>query len=257
VRWFGSQADKDIHESCPCCRHEANEHEGLPEADCGRHEEEESEDSLSDEDSEEESDEEPEESEASLTFNLVSFRNFCIKNSLAQSVANREFYAAMRIQTVWRAYLPRMEWNKHKRLVRQRKLTEDSVANLKRALEDDLREEEFHRLYLVTPRDKWRTLCAVMIQTVWRGYFAKKEVFKKAVEKGQTIRWLYKDGYWQRTFLLRSEVWHPSHGLPPQSLEFQNHRLWSRVQAVWRGFRERNSRAISMRNTLIDFFGAP
>jgi hypothetical protein len=31
VKWFDSQIEKELKETCPCCRHEATQHEKLPE----------------------------------------------------------------------------------------------------------------------------------------------------------------------------------------------------------------------------------
>ena len=230
VKWFGSQADKDLHESCPCCRHEATEHERLPEG------EPEESDEESDEESEEDSDEE---SDAQLNFHLVSFRNFCIKNSLSESKKNTEFYAAMRIQTAWRAYLPRMAWVQHQVNVEDWKCVKEALVTMIEQEALAKRQAALHTLRMTSSRTEWRHISAIMIQTMWRGYAARQKAMKVAFTKGYKINWVFKGAHWQRSFLHNSETWCPDDGLPPQSLAFQNHRMWTKVQAAWRGYSTR------------------
>lgn len=236
VKWFGSQADKNLHESCPCCRHEATEHERLPEGEPEGESEADSEESE-DEESEEDSDEE---SDAHLSFHLVSFRNFCIKNSLSESKKNTELYAATRIQAAWRAYLPRMAWVKHKMNVEECKVVRETLLAIMTQETLAKHQTALHKTRMTSSRAEWRNISAIMIQRIWRGYSAGKKAIKLALSKGYKIHWVFKGSYWQRSFLHNSETWYPHDGLPPQSLEFQNHILWTRVQAVWRGYSTRS-----------------
>jgi hypothetical protein len=229
VKWFGSQADKDIHESCPCCRHEATEHEGLPEADCGNHEEESEEES---EDSESESESEYEDEGMDRRINAWElFHN--MQNSLSQAAFKD--YAATRIQAAWRAYLPRMAWVKHKMNVEERKDTTELVKKFQQEEAALIRQEALQILRMTSSRTEWRNISAIMIQAAWRGYAAGQTAIKMAFSKGYKLNWIFKGAHWERSFLGHREIWRPSEGLPPQSLEFQNHRLWTKVQAVWRG----------------------
>jgi hypothetical protein len=227
-------ADKDIHESCPCCRHEATEHEGLPEADCGNHDEE----SEESEDSESESESEYEDEGMDRRINAWElFHN--MQNSVSQTAFKD--YAATRIQAAWRAYLPRMAWVKHKMNVEERKDTTELVKKFQKEEATLMRQEKFHMLKMTSSRAEWRNISASMVQRAWRGYSARAESLKKAVASGYKITWKFKGDHWQRSFLGNHETWYPNEGLPPQSLEFQNHLLWTKVQAAWRAYRIRKA----------------
>jgi hypothetical protein len=236
VKWFGSQADKDIHESCPCCRHEATEHERLPEGDAEESEEdsEEESDEESDEESEEDCDAEHEETLDLLAIGWFNYRSskYCPQTTESLSA---EYYAAMRIQAAWRAYLPRMNWVKHKMNVEERKDTTELVKRFQKEEAALIRQEALQILRMTSSRAEWRNISAIMIQAAWRGYAAGQTAIKMAFSKGYKLNWIFKGAHWERSFLGHREIWRPSEGLPPQSLEFQNHRLWTKVQAVWRG----------------------
>jgi hypothetical protein len=224
VKWFGSQADKNLHESCPCCRHEATEHERLPEG--GEAEED-------DEDSEEESDDDDEEeSDESLT--LLAQQKFMIKKDMLSETAFHA-YAATRIQAAWRAYLPRISWVQHQVNVEQRKCVQEALETMVEQEVRAKRAEALHKLYMTSSRMEWRHISASMFQRAWRGYVAGQKAIKMALIKGYKINWTFKGDHWRRSFLRHSETWYPDEGLPPQSLMFQNHALWTRIQAVWRG----------------------
>jgi hypothetical protein len=243
VKWFGSQAEKDIHESCPCCRHEATEHERLPEEDANEaSEQEESDEEESDEESDEESEEdcdaEHEEMLELLSIGWFNYRSskYCPQTTESLSL---EYYAAMRIQAAWRAYLPRMAWVKHKMNVEECKIVHETLVGIMEEEARAKRQEALHKLHMTSSRAEWRNITAIMIQTMWRGYAARQKAMKVAFTKGYKINWVFKGCHWQRSFLRNCETWYPHEGLPPQSLAFQNHTLWTRVQAAWRGYSTR------------------
>jgi hypothetical protein len=220
TKWFGSQVMKDLPETCPCCRHEANEHEALPE----------------EFESEEESEEEYESEEDSAPEVIAAAEKFAAKRA---SLSEDEFatYAALRIQAAVRAYGPRANWVRYKMLLKEQKDLETQLNVVKLAKEMSERDRKFRAKALTMPRAAWQKLCATMIQSLWRGVASRRSTLRG----GLRVFWECDDGVWSRTVLSCSETW--DRGLEPQSLAFQRHQTAKQFQAMWRGYRIRKAMA--------------
>jgi hypothetical protein len=107
---------------------------------------------------------------------------------------------------------------------------------LQRALKEADAERQLFVKSMTMPRSEWRSLCATKIQTVWRGFRECRALIGRALDAGHTINWTFDGFAWKRSFLKRQESWQPADGLAPQSLMFQNHRMWTKVQAAWRAY---------------------
>ena len=214
TKWFGNQVMKDLPETCPCCRREANEHEGLPE--------EFDEEAESDSESESEPESEPD----SVT-DINAVMHFVVKRATLTE-DELKAYAATRIQTAWRAYLPRMAWIQYKMALEE----EDDLAEQARTLRETALQAERHRQFLkksmTISRTSWRSLCANKIQALWRGHAVRRKMIRLVVN------WNKINGVWTRRILRCIETWRV--GLPPQSLAFQRDQSAKRIQSLWRGY---------------------
>lgn len=233
TRWFGNQVLKDLVETCPCCRHEANNHEGLPDQFDGEaHPEAESEsESESELDSESDSYDEfvpsAEQLEAAAFFN---------RKRAELSEEAFKSYAATRIQAAMRSYHLRMNWIRYRMMLDEKSELQMRAEALQRALKEADAERQLFVKSMTMPRSEWRNLCAIKLQTVWRGFRERLALIGRALDAGHTINWTFDGFAWKRSFLKRQESWQPADGLAPQSLMFQNHRMWTKVQAAWRAY---------------------
>jgi hypothetical protein len=232
TRWFGNQVLKDLTETCPCCRHEANEHEGLPD----QFDDDEEEEAESSESSESESEEEISSEQAAA--NERARHHFAEKKAALSEEAFQS-YAATRIQAAMRAYPIRMDWIRYKVMLDEK----ESMRNHIRHLEESERKAEKERQtlmrWMTVPRSEWRNLCATKIQTLWRASSARRALIQVALKAGYKVNWTFDGAAWKRSFLKGVEMWQPANGFPPQSLMFQNHQMWTKVQAAWRAYRVR------------------
>ena len=226
TRWFGNQVLKDLAETCPCCRHEANDHEGLPEQFDG-------EESKSESESSSESESEYEMSIEQAAANERARHHFSTEKAALSEEAFQS-YAATRIQAAMRAYPIRMNWIRYTMMLDEKDELKCRAAALEKAVKDAENERQSFIKSMVMPRSEWRNLCAMKIQTLWRGASARRALIGRALAAGRRVNWTLDGISWKRNFLTGRESWQPSDGLPPQSLTFQTHRLWTKVQAAWR-----------------------
>jgi hypothetical protein len=224
TNWFGNQMSKDIEESCPCCRHVANEHERLPDM----------------ESDSEPSSEESEESIDGLEQHIANERAQTRFEGLRLSMPKDalEAYAATRINAVVRGYWVRKAW------LYQRSLTEDVELlrrRIRRATVELLttsRHLKFNRDSLTMGRTKVRSLYAVKIQALWRGFITRKRLTYKEASRVK-IHWdLTPDG-WKRTIWIAGTLW-DGVGLEPQGFAFQAH-CASKIQSAWRSWNARGA----------------
>ena len=204
TRWFGNQAMKSLSESCPCCRHEANVHEGLPEQyatdSSDSSDSYESRFTISEGDSVNPSE-----------FDLAASREqaaalFQVKRDTL-SEADLQNYAATRIQAVMRGYPVRMFWD-HQKALKER------IRAINRYKHSILLQATFHSISVnMTPR-AWKSFCAVKIQAVWRGYSHRAWERRLSPYGNFTVRRL-EPIYCQAHCITHS---------------------WILLQAVWRGY---------------------
>lgn len=208
TKWFFEAAKNGVSETCPCCRKEANEHEGLPEEESVSESE-----SSESEDSEWESPVDPEEIARAR-------QHFVLKRSELSEDALKT-YAAIRIQAVMRAYPPRMDWARYKIMLNEKKYLTNRMKELTDILKDADLERKTFMQSITMSRSNWRSLCATKIQAAWRGAVVRRGI-------GLRVTWVEKDGVWTRSIAKTLEKWQPSDGLPPQSLAFQMHAAGNR-----------------------------
>ena len=228
TNWFYKQSDNKLPETCPCCRHEANEHEELPFYEGAEEAESESESEESDLEDEDDRDLE-------TMASIERARAMFTRKKWDSSKEEFENYAAIRIQTVMRSFHCRMTWLSYK----ANKEAREVYMNAKKHMEEHerglVKKEAFLKKSITTPRSIWTAICAVKVQTLWRRHSAQRMVLERAVEAGRKINWVFTGKLWERKFLRWTETWDTHMGLSPQSLSFQNHRYCTRVQALWRG----------------------
>ena len=207
VKWFYSQSEKEINESCPCCRKKPSEHEQLPE--------------------------EPEPSEApqellqevpvdEYEVRLEALRSLahCKFMTLKEIQPKEEFetYAAIRIQAAWRGYM------RYRMLgaTRMARYHHNEISYDERGIQHDIergnnniRKNILLRNFYAKSRGmnylQWMNYLATKVQAAWRGHSARKI----------RISWHMIDNVWTRTVYSAIDPPQWLEGLPPQSLVFQ------------------------------------
>jgi len=231
VQWFDSQTEKELKESCPCCRHEANEHEQLP--------------IITSEDEEYEEESVVSFGEESLADaaarERAAGRFATLKRTLSKE--DMEIYAATTITAAVRGYWARKI---AARLAQAAYCCETAMKvirkNLSRLTEARVR-DTFHRKSVGLSRAAWKAFCAKTIQRAVRHWIPRLRAERLAIST-LTITWRHTEKGWERVVLnpeeQEPEVWTSrSIGLPPQSLVFQQSYYAKKIQALWRGHRVR------------------
>jgi len=224
--WFGNQVMKDLPETCPCCRHKANEHEGLPED----FEEEESEEEASSVSSE------STEPDLQTVMNMVVAADHFAAKRAALSEDALKNYAATRIQAVMRAYPVRMDWIRYKMLIDEHKNLTARIEDLDKARAEVQVERRLVLTSVKMSRARWHRLSAIKIQAAWRGSAARRSILRNSPQK-----WVRTNTAWTRQILRCTETWSDLRGLAPQSLAFYQHETSKKIQAAWRGYRIRKA----------------
>jgi hypothetical protein len=218
TNWFGNQMAKDIEESCPCCRHVANQHERLPDIDI------ESESSATGEQFLESL-----ENEQNLAQHVANERAQTKFETLRHSLSKEDFeaYAATRINAVVRGYWWRKNWLEHRYLNEQLALVRRRVRRVTVDLVRSSRQVKFHLPSVTMSRRKWLNTVATKIQAVVRGWIGRKNSLYE-IAKGLQISWNLSDDGWTRT------VHWDGVGLEPQAMAFQRHCCAKKIQTAWR-----------------------
>ena len=232
TNWFYKQSDNRLPETCPCCRHEANEHEELPFYGVAEPSESESSESESDV-------EEAEPRDIETMASIERARAMFTRRENISSKEEFENYAATRIQAVWRSFHCRMSWYTYKTNIAE----QESAMNAKKQLEELerglVKKMALLKKSMMVPRTTLINSSATKIQSLWRRWSSHINILQEVIDSGIKINWVFTGKSWERKFLRWTETWDTHMGLSPQSLSFQNHRYCTRVQALWRGYRVR------------------
>jgi len=206
IKWFDSQTEKELTETCPCCRHEATHYEKLPEADA------------------------PSEIEDEVdTARIDLARDLFSDIRAILTPEGFEFYAATRIQAVLRGY-----WSRQ--LFTQIRNAEANIVRANNNIRESTNISNFYKKGLKLSRTSWKIYATTMIQAAWRGYKVRKA--RRWQVPNLHIRWTMVGGIWTRTVSFPSDL---TRGLPPQSVAFQQAISARRIQALWRGYYLRKS----------------
>lgn len=188
------------NESCPCCRHAANDTEKMHAND--------------EEDAEEESDSESEEdygsSEEDNNLEAAAARerarhHFIIKR-VTLTKAAYESYAATRIAALVRGRQSRTFFFEYKCWVEDEKDAKAAMEIAKKDIKQAKAAQIFYKKLFSMTRPQQRVFAATMIQSIWRTK-KQQEVYKAAklvkdLEKGIRVNWIRENGIWKRTFNL-------------------------------------------------------
>lgn len=232
VKWFDSQVDNNVKESCPCCRHEATEHEKLPEPV--------EEDSL-------ESDEDREERIAQDAREERAYAKF-VWLKATKSQEELEDYAASKIAAMMRGHWAYRWYSQTIYSFRvfkaKQEIVKRAAEDLKEAADDMVASKytlQFYRKSMRMTRMEFIAYAAKKIQKIWRAFYAKRPNLR--------VSWVRTGESWTRVVQIMPAsyfyddpvIWEPSRALPPQSLAFQMYRSATAIQALWRGHSVRSA----------------
>lgn len=184
TKWFGTQASNGNTQSCPCCRHESNDHEKMPESSA--------EAEAEDDDETEEYDDDSEEGD-------VIERNFIdrINQAAAEERAKVRFakwksemtkeafeaFAASRIAALYRGNCARYKVSEIKAI--RQILRENTMEALKWRLTKrmDKRALDFNMKSLTMSHAAWRHYVVSIIQAAWRAKVQKDKARVAAMQQ--------------------------------------------------------------------------
>ena len=190
------------NESCPCCRHEANDTEKMHFVD---EEEEEDEDSESDSDSDSDS-ETSDDSDLDAAATREHARHHFIIKRATLTKASYEAYAATRIAALVRGHQSRTFFFEYKCWVEDENEARFAMGIAEKDLRKAKAAQMFYKKLFSMTRPQQRVFAATMIQSIWRTK-RQHEVYKAAklvkdLEKGLRVNWIRENGIWKRTFTL-------------------------------------------------------
>ena len=236
VKWFDSQVENDIKESCPCCRHEATEHEKLPEP-------------VPEEESME-SDDDREEQIAQDAREERAYAKFVWLRA-TKSREDLEDYAASKIAAMMRGHWDYLWYSETAYSLRVFKAKQHIVKrvaeDLKEAADDMVASKytlQFYRKSIRMTRIEFINYAAKKIQKIWRAFYAKRPNLRVTWERtGES--WVRLVQIMPASYFYDDPVMWPltasSRALPPQSLAFQMARSATAIQSLWRGYSVRNA----------------
>jgi hypothetical protein len=186
--WFNAQSAKSLEQSCPCCRHESNEHEKMPFS-SAIHETDDTDDDSYESDDESASQDLTEQEEINLAAaqERALFRFAKLKRELSKE--DFEAYAASRISALFRGRCVRYKMNDIKNI--KKEITERvcKLAITKMHLRYDKKALAFNMKGLTMPHTVWRNQVATIIQKAWRSNVQKiKARPPRAVEAAAPTR---------------------------------------------------------------------
>ena len=177
--WFATQGSNDIAQSCPCCRHESNEHEMMKVPSL----------LVDDDDTEEDEDDDESEWEEMTEQELID--EAAAKERASMRFAKKktemtkeafEAYAASKIAALYRGFCARFIVDdilliKNDILLIKKNIHDNSVEICKRKQNVRMRKISlvFNMKALTMPYPVWRTMAATMIQKAWRTTWQEKK----------------------------------------------------------------------------------
>lgn len=167
--WFTAQQDKELSQSCPCCRHESNEHEKMPAAATADDESDEESDEESDDESDDDEYESMSEEEAiylAAARERASMRFAKMKSEMTKEAF--EAYAASKIAALYRGRCARYmvgDILEIRSCVRSRVAAAIQKREASRLMKNAL---SFNMKSLTMSHSAWRHHVASIIQKSWR-----------------------------------------------------------------------------------------
>ena len=162
--WFSTQSGNELQQSCPCCRHESNEHEKMRISGAIK--------SDDDEDSYESDDESSEELSEQESIDLAAaqeralFRFAKLKRELSEEAFKA--YAASRISALFRGRCVRYKIHDIKDIKREMSERFTEIMKRKNHLRLDKKALAFNMKSLTMSHSAWRNQVASIIQAWWR-----------------------------------------------------------------------------------------
>lgn len=187
TKWFGTQASNGNTQSCPCCRHESNDHEKMPDP------------IAVIEDDEDDDDDETEEYDDDSQDGDVIERNFIdrIDQAAADERAKMRFakwksemtkdafeaFAASRIASLFRGHCARYKVREIKDI--RRVLRQNTMAVLQWGMTKrmDKRALAFNMKAFTMSHAAWRNYVASIIQAAWRAKLQKDKAKVAAMQQ--------------------------------------------------------------------------
>lgn len=194
--WFSKS------QSCPLCRHAANEFETMAAA---AEQEEDSEDEDDDEDYDEDGDEDAMTLEREAAEERAR-QHFRLKKWDMTKV-EFEAYAATRIAALVRGHQSRNFFFELKCWKEDEKTAADALKNAEKDLKKAKAAQVFYKKMSSVPRAQWKGFAATMIQSIWRSKKQRavyeEEKLARDLEKGLRVSWVRaENGSWKRTVSL-------------------------------------------------------
>jgi hypothetical protein len=162
--WFATQSGNDLQQSCPCCRHESNEHEKMPIS--GAIKSDDDEDSYESDDSASEELTEQESIDLAAAQERALFRFAKLKKELSEEAFKA--YAASRISALFRGRCARYKVHDIKDIKREISERFGEIMKRKNHLRLDKKALAFNMKSLTMSHSAWRNQTASMIQVWWR-----------------------------------------------------------------------------------------
>ena len=159
--WFDKQLCQGSNETCPLCRHAANEFEKMPVCECGNEEE----DDDEDEEGEVEEWEEP-------TLDQLAARERAsgkfqhLKTTM--SAEDMQIHAASLIKACWRGYQDRLLYAELLEIKNYIQHDERKLADARKNLALDIQARRFLKSLIGLSRYEVKNLAASKIQFIWR-----------------------------------------------------------------------------------------
>ena len=166
--WFKTQTGNELTQSCPCCRHESNEHEKMAT-------ERPIEDEDEDEDDEDEDDEEELTEEEQLALaaakERAAFRFQKLKTELSKEAF--EAYAASKIAAMFRGACARYNFNDIMSIKDNMFTRSCEMIRKKNCQRLDAKSLAFNMQSLTMSHTAWRNKLATIVQVWWRTKWQK------------------------------------------------------------------------------------
>lgn len=204
--WFNTQSGNDLGQSCPCCRHESNEHEKMPTSATNVVTDDDDDD---DDDSASEEMTEQEQIDLAAAKERAAHRFAKLKNDLSKEAF--EAYASSKIAALYHGHCARYKMNDIKLIKQDMADRFREIVMRKNNLRLDKKALDFNMKSLTMPHMAWRKQVASIIQVWWR---AKWQVLKTSfvIVPPPLTRWNIPQ---ESRFLTWSNVYAPRPPSPP------------------------------------------